>query len=553
MYRVWMVLPVLLILGSVAAAAETGGDVGGSGGIPVTRWASPHGERPLSFQEWWAAQPSQDGFSLGRVYLTSPRAAPEVDVVVNSELYPDIEYPLMEWVEGLESWGYVIAVDTASGTQGIPACEELRAHFAAQHAAGVDGVVLVGDLPVPWFQMIDEFEGDGLRSDYEEFPIDLYYMDIDGEWADEQHYDPVGQQMVPGPDGIFDTHTGTMEPEIWMGRLTAGPLGDEVSLLTNYLAKVHAFRTGGLSLTERALVYVDDDWMPWAVDWAGDVGLAYPDQVLIYDAEQTTAPDYRVRLVENYEWIAVHAHSWPGGHGFKYNNGQSWSWIYAYEIPTIDPLALFYNLFACSNARYVESGYMGGEYTFAPTRGLGAVGSTKTGSMLEFDDFYGPLGEGKEIGEALRAWFEAQIEGGFEMWEKSWYYGMTFIGDPTLRPQPPAVTVALAPEAVELTPGQTLTYVATVVNHADTSATIIGYADLTLPNGNPYQQNPVFGPLTINLGPNETKSRTIQHVIPLGAPSGLYRYEGIAEAVSGGEIDRDDFEFTVSTVPGETR
>jgi hypothetical protein len=351
---------------------------------------------------------------------------------------------------------------------------------------------------------------------------------------------------VPGPDGLFETHGGDMLPEIWAGRLTASPLGDEVSLLTNYFDKVHAFRSAGFSLTQRALVYIDDDWIPWAEEWADNVGLSYADRTLVYDAEQTTAMDYRGRLDDNYEWISVCAHSWPGGHGFKYNNGYSWSYIYSYEIPTIDPLAFFYNLFACSNARYVESGYMGGEYVFTPVYGLGAIGSTKTGSMLEFQDFYAPLGEGKEIGEALRAWFQAQIEDGYELWEKSWYYGMTLIGDPTLRPQAPPVSVAMMPQATELQPGETLSYVVTIVNHTDASITFSGYADVALPGGYPYQGNPVRGPTTISLAPNEAKSWSIEHVIPSAAPYGTYLYEGIVENVFGHEIDRDDFNFTVN-------
>jgi len=550
MGRRWIVLPLVLLIGSSVAAEEADNGVCDAGAIPVTRWESPHGEVPLSFEEWRAARPWPRDFSLGRVYHSAVRAAPDVDVIVNSELYDDIEAALGQYVAELESWGYVVTVDTASAAQTIPACEELRQYLADRHAAGLEGVVLIGDLPVPWFQMIDEFEGDDLRDDYEEFPIDLFYMDLDGEWADELHYDPQSQQMVPGPDGIFDTHEGGMEPEIWTGRMTASPLGDEVYLITNYLGKVHAFRTGANTLAERALVYVDDDWYPWAMQWSGDVGLAYGDRTNVYDPEETTAWDYRDRLDDDYEWIAVHAHSWPGGHGFVYNNGSSWSWFYAYEIPSIDPLALFYNLFACSNARYVEDGYMGGEYVFAPTRGLGAIGSTKTGSMLEFQDFYGPLGEGKEIGEAFRAWFEAQIKDGFEMWEKSWYYGMTLLGDPTLRPQAPAVSVAMTPESVELAPGETLVYTATVVNHADTSVTFVGYGDVSLPNGNPYPGNPVLGPITIVLGPNQVKSRSIQHVIPLGAPAGTYTYEGVAETLLREEIDRDDFEFTVNASAG---
>jgi len=60
------------------------------------------------------------------------------------------------------------------------------------------------------------------------------------------------------------------------------------------------------------------------------------------------------------------------------------------------------------------------------------VGSAKTGSMLEFDDYYRPLGEGKSIGRSFLEWFAARAEGGFDDGEVTWFYGMNFQGDPTL-------------------------------------------------------------------------------------------------------------------------
>jgi hypothetical protein len=98
----------------------------------------------------------------------------------------------------------------------------------------------------------------------------------------------------------------------------------------------------------------------------------------------------------------------------------------------IEPVAHFYNLFACSNARYVETDYMAGWYIFLQDYGLGAIGSTKTGSMLSFEDFYRPFGQGRTIGVAFQQWFVDRASGGFEDWAISWFYGMTLHGDPTL-------------------------------------------------------------------------------------------------------------------------
>ncbi|MEO0080041.1 MAG: hypothetical protein ABIK44_05135, partial [candidate division WOR-3 bacterium] len=80
-------------------------------------------------------------------------------------------------------------------------------------------------------------------------------------------------------------------------------------------------------------------------------------------------------------------------------------------------------------------GYCGGRYVFQTSNGLGAIGSTKTGSMLEFQDYYLPLANDATLASAFRSWFSQQAQGGFEPWERSWFYGMTQIGEAMLKPR----------------------------------------------------------------------------------------------------------------------
>ena len=91
---------------------------------------------------------------------------------------------------------------------------------------------------------------------------------------------------------------------------------------------------------------------------------------------------------------------------------------------------LFYNLFACGPGRFTDENYLAGAYIFHTTYGLITVASSKSGSMLNFDDFTSPLSEDESIGEAFCEWFDAQAP--FIQWEKEWYYGMVVCGDPTL-------------------------------------------------------------------------------------------------------------------------
>ncbi|TET70188.1 MAG: hypothetical protein E3J45_00465, partial [Candidatus Zixiibacteriota bacterium] len=94
------------------------------------------------------------------------------------------------------------------------------------------------------------------------------------------------------------------------------------------------------------------------------------------------------------------------------------------EIETVVVEAHFYNLFACSNSSYSENNYMGGWYAFQTDYGLLPIGSTKTGSMLYFEDFYIPLSYGMTYGESFEYWAVRTMER-----DRPLFYGMTLSGD----------------------------------------------------------------------------------------------------------------------------
>jgi hypothetical protein len=383
----------------------------------MTRWVDPNGSQPITYEEWKARTGDTGPFQMELITKSSPpnseRKGVELCVIINSTLYNQVQSSVDQYVLDLTGEGYDVELYTTLGGS----AEDLRTFLQGEYADGLLGCVLIGDLPVPWYET--DF---GDPPAHAEFPIDLFYMDMDGVFADTD------------VDGKYDSHTGNVFPEIYVGRLTASPLTldgvNEVGLIQNYFYKNHLYRCDLFPVSNRALVYIDDDWAPgdW---WNTNVGEAYRNRTFIRDRWETWSPDYESRLPQDYEFIQVCVHSWPGGHGFK-NPDDDWSWTYVDEIKAIQPVAHFYNLFACSNARYVETDYCGGWYTFGENHGLASLGSTKSGSMLYFDDFYQPFGQGESIGKAFQDWFAARAAGGFEEWEISWFYGMTLIGDPTL-------------------------------------------------------------------------------------------------------------------------
>ncbi len=388
--------------------------------VAVTRWAGPKGTRPLTKAEAEAGKKIRP-FSSEKRYSNGDKGRNNlVYVLVNQDTYGPLATELAQFVLDLETDGYDVELYTV--TYSNP--EDLRAFL--QQAPGLKGAILIGDLPAAWY--IEYLWG------AEEFPLDLFYMDLDGTWSDWDQ------------DGLYDEHSGNKEAEIWIGRIDATTLsGDKIGLYKNYFRKNHEYRTQTLKLPKRALAYVDDDWYNSGEQWKNDLQSAYPYVHLIRDKLGTNRDDYMERLTWDYEWVSVFAHSWPGGHGFASHIYDS---VYSEDIEAIDPHGLFYNLFACSAAKFSEYDYLAGKYLFANSYGVAVLGSTKSGSMLEFDEFYSPLSGGENLGESLRDWFNAEVVNtSFTNpyvldWVISWHYGMVLLGDPTLRLKPNEYPIA---------------------------------------------------------------------------------------------------------------
>jgi hypothetical protein len=390
---------------------------------PLSHWVSPDGSKPGTYAEWIAGHPYRP-FSWKLARVTEGTDFHNVAIIVESGLADSLDSDLTGFTTNLRRAGYTSFLYEVSG--GTP--ESLRALLQnAWTVHQIEGALLVGDLPVAWYQIkVDP----GNNNDYSEWPIDLFYMDLDGIWLDTMRYDPV-ETLVHGSDHIYDAHTGRVAPEIYVGRLTPNGMGDPVELLHSFFQKDDAFRHDTLSGSGRALVFIDDDWTSWADEWNGDVGLAFPNRDLCADPETTRASVFRTKLNTPYTWVSVFAHAGSHAYGFFYDQHQQMDYFYGSEYTSQVPPADFYNHFACSFCRYTDTGYGGGRSVFTPRYGLAALGSTRAGSMLYFDQFYGPLRDGRSLGGAYRDWFAWLASNGYYSTESVyWFYGMTLLGDP---------------------------------------------------------------------------------------------------------------------------
>jgi hypothetical protein len=375
--------------------------------------------------------------------LACPASACKIEVICNTSLYPQIEAGLATYIEDATSFGDDVHLRQVEGLDKWDLRDLIRDLYDYE---GIDGVLLVGDMPVAWYEYDWIYSaGDGpplpdLHGLFAEatFPIDLFYMELDATWVDQND------------NGYFDklvAGEGDLIPEIFVARITCGPLGDEAQLTNDYLQRVHDYKHGLLVFPDTALMYVDDDWASWGNSWGSAMAQAYPDATtIVKDPVTTSRADYLQHICsgDGYEFINVCSHAYSGGHGFYV--GDEFQWVRSYEIPSLNPQVGFYNMFSCSFARYTDEGYGGGQYAFNTDYGLACVGSTKTGSMLVFQKFYQPLGQGACLGEAYWRWWKSIASNGFDADEIGWHFGMTLLGDPLLVPQPLGPQPLVAPD-----------------------------------------------------------------------------------------------------------
>ncbi|MCK4807436.1 MAG: hypothetical protein KAT09_07305, partial [Candidatus Aegiribacteria sp.] len=369
-----------------------------------------------TYEEWIQDQPEYQPFSVTTIAGSDGAA---FILIFEEGLTDSLEAGILDqWTTDIASEG--LSTEVVEVTYSTP--DELKAYLIGKYNDGLEGAVLVGNLPVPWSV---------LDADTTLFPSDYFYMDIDGTWEDNWIGYPF--QGNPGSDGRYDSFSGSLDPEIYVARIKVDNLtqvGDPTEILNDYLQRNHEWRLNGDPEPLNALCYVDDDWIPWAVGYQNSMRYLYSNTELVSNAAATNGTDYlENRLPGNYVWISPFVHSNPGGHYWAQGPTTDWDEL----VPAL-PQAHFYNLFACSNSRFTTVHCMGAVYAFCTATGLASVGSTKSGSMLHFAPFYSPLGDGGSLGSAYRDWWEFIAQGGLSPGELSWHLGMVVLGDPTLMP-----------------------------------------------------------------------------------------------------------------------
>jgi len=304
-------------------------------------------------------------------------------------------------------------------------------------SASLSGAVLIGSLPYVLYEMIEDWDGDGPGIPmYADFPSDLYYMDLDGEWTDTTE-----NGAVHAGNGKFDSHTGDTDVEIWVSRIKTDnlqALGTESNLILSYLDKNHRYRTKQLQPDKKGLVYNDDDWSCLAANDAMHLEWLYgaSNVTVVSDKELTTGTDYLDNCLSNvFESISIRSHGYFGGHSFYRENRSIKDEIFQRDYDSTNPSALFYSLFICSGSDFSVENNLAGTISFNPDdSGLLCWGSTKTGGMFNESAFYDELSDQASSGDAFIAWFNEMNNRYDSETMEHWLYGMVLTGDASLAP-----------------------------------------------------------------------------------------------------------------------
>lgn len=348
----------------------------------------------------------------------------QVGIIVDRDLYPSVRNSIKQYKTDLTSripvnvW---IDSTTFNSTSSVVSLRDsLISHF---QTTGLEGAVLIGDLPIAMYEIENDFGTDG----YTNFPCDLYFMDLDGTWQDNAQ---AGAWNGNAKTGHFDNHIdgfGTRTPEIWVSRIVpaATPgLGSEDAIINDYFARLHLHMTGKYSIPHMLLTFGNSDEWPGLRTEMGDGLWFSSNETVQFSSGFDSGSIWTKELRKGYQYANVYEHSGPDGHAMI-NGFNSSSFL---NMPSTGAKSniRFSNLFACSNARYTYPNFLGGLYGWGHN-GLISVGSTKTGAMLGFNAYNQRLGAGLNFGLAFKDWF-TQVG----LSNVSWHYGMTLLGVGTL-------------------------------------------------------------------------------------------------------------------------
>lgn len=320
----------------------------------------------------------------GYGYIASGIEIPAVDsrgkmiLLVDNTFTSSLSSQLTQLTTDLRADGWVVIRHDVSRTASVSSIKSIIQTDYNADPSNVKAVFLFGHVPVP---RSGNLNPDGHGDHIGAWSADGFYGDVNGTWTDNSVNNSSAQLSmnynVPG-DGKYDQSDFPSPLELQVGRVDlanlsafASTIGNEQTLLSNYLTKLHNFKTKQFTPQFRGIVFDN-----------------FADPVM----EQSASSGHR-SISANIGITNMQVPSGTGSPFSTYVNGQSYLWTYA-----------------CGGGSWSTCSNVGSTSTFAQTNfSMGGVFNMCIGSYFGDWDVAGNfmrayLGSGNALTNVWSGW-----------------------------------------------------------------------------------------------------------------------------------------------------
>lgn len=291
-------------------------------------------------------------------------------------------------------------------------------------------VMLVGNIPVPWFEHVKTSSTEF----HDVFPMDYYYMDLDGTYQDKYHSSDAGTLM-----NVFDTVEDSPDVELAVSRLPGNTY-----TISRYFDKNVSYRKGSLGVPANGYYWASSDMQR---DNTSVVQNATKMKQLYQDCDFDTNRAYAdVANMINHlntdgaEMVLLAGHGSPDSIA---NPDAGMRYFTIDRIRDNNMKGLFWFLSSCKVGRYTEAGgSVASSLVLDNFYGLFSLASTRTfNSGDDFDLFMDSLNSGKTVGEAYINWANnyLRLKDNGSVLLANGRMQFVMFGDPTLKISPASI------------------------------------------------------------------------------------------------------------------
>ncbi len=305
------------------------------------------------------------------------------------------------------------------------------------------GTILIGKIPYA-YQYIQLYSANpNITNAPEEVISYQYYSDLDGVFSASAGYTSPGKHQYS-----FDTHTGNLDWEIWVGVLPyyKGDQTKTIDALNRYFAKNHAFRTGQRTIPQRYMEISEfysattkaehDQVLGWLVSgqYAWTPFSTQANALFYFDGTPkgiTVDQGYAALRAGVADFVVTDSHGWQQASG-KIDI----KWIESGDVKT---LFFFSNGCAVGNLDYADNFLT--SMLYSPTSSvLVARGSTNNSGGMgnNANGFFGhniatALSQGFSYGEAILSHVNVPLVSPYNLSREFQISPNIVLGDPTLK------------------------------------------------------------------------------------------------------------------------